>query len=118
MHQEIEVAMRVTEFYLHLPFLKILLKVNRNRHSNEKWRLQGLSEFLEDATILQFHSVPYTKQKQPAEVFYIKGVLKNFIKFTGKHLRQSLFFNRVAGLGPVTLFKKRLWYRCFPVQFV
>ena len=102
LHQEIEVAMRVTEFYLHLPF----------------WRLQGLSEFLEDATILQFHSVPYTKQKQPTEMFYIKRVLKNFIKFTEKHLRQSLFFNRVVDLRPVTLFKKRLWYRCFPVQFV
>ena len=27
-------------------------------------------------------------------------VLKNFTKFTGKHLCQSLFFNKVAGLGP------------------
>ena len=26
------------------------------------------------------------------------GVLKNFAKFTGKHLCQSLFFNNVAGL--------------------
>ena len=29
-----------------------------------------------------------------------KGVLKNFTKFTGKHLRQSLFFNNIAGLRP------------------
>ena len=27
-----------------------------------------------------------------------KGVLRNFAKFTGKHLCQSLFFNNVAGL--------------------
>ena len=27
-----------------------------------------------------------------------KGVLKNFPKFTGRHLCQSLFFNKVAGL--------------------
>ena len=27
-----------------------------------------------------------------------KGVLRNFVKFTGKHLCQSLFFNKVAGL--------------------
>ena len=27
-----------------------------------------------------------------------KGVLRNFTKFTGKHLRQGLFFNKVAGL--------------------
>ena len=26
------------------------------------------------------------------------GVLKSFIKFTGKHFCQSLFFNKVAGL--------------------
>ena len=37
-----------------------------------------------------------------------KGVLKNFAKFTGKHLCQSLFFNKVAGLRPTTLLKKRL----------
>ena len=27
------------------------------------------------------------------------------------------FFNKVAGLTPATLLKKRLWYRCFPVNF-
>ena len=30
------------------------------------------------------------KQKQPPEVFYSKDVLKNFAKFTRKHLYQSL----------------------------
>ena len=29
------------------------------------------------------------------ELFCKKGVLKNFSNFTGKHLRQSLFFNKV-----------------------
>ena len=37
-----------------------------------------------------------------------KGVLRNFTKFTGKHLCQSLFFNKVAGQRN----------RCFPVNFV
>ena len=46
-----------------------------------------------------------------------KGVLRNFAKFTGKHLCQSLFLNKVAGLKPATLLKKRLWHRCFPVNF-
>ena len=36
-------------------------------------------------------------QKQPSEVFYKKDVLENFLKFTEKHLSQSLFFNKVAG---------------------
>ena len=31
-------------------------------------------------------------QKQPLRVFYKKCVLKNFAKFTGKHLCQSLIF--------------------------
>ena len=38
-------------------------------------------------------------QKQPPDMFCKKGVLRNF-----------------AG-GPVTLFKKRIWHRCFPVNF-
>ena len=57
------------------------------------------------------------------EVFYEKGVLRNFTRFTGNHLCQSLFFNKAAGLRPTTLLnettllKKRLWHRCFPVNF-
>ena len=54
------------------------------------------------------------------EVFYRKGVLTNFTKFIGKHLCQSLFFNKVAGLRPVfsvnfvkflrtPLFTEHLW---------
>ena len=45
------------------------------------------------------------------------GVLRNFVKFTEKHLCQSLFFNKVAGLKSAPLLKKRLWHRCFPVNF-
>ena len=57
-------------------------------------------------------------EKQPPEVFYDKSVLRNFTKLAGKHLWQSLFFNKVACLRPATFLKKRLWYRCFPVNFV
>ena len=46
-----------------------------------------------------------------------KGVLRSFTKFTGKCLYQSLFFNKVAGLRPATLLRKKLWHRCFPVNF-
>ena len=38
-----------------------------------------------------------------------KGVLRSFTKFTGKHLCQSL--------KPATLLNKRLWHRCFTVNF-
>ena len=35
------------------------------------------------------------------------GVLRNFTKFTGKQLYQSLLFNKVAAL-----LKRRLWHGC------
>ena len=62
---------------------------------------------------------PYQPKKDPSllELFFKKGVFRNFAKFTGKHLRQSICFNKVDGLGPATLLKKRLWHRCFPVNF-
>ena len=33
-------------------------------------------------------------QKQPLEEFYKKGVVENFLKFTERHLWQSLFYNK------------------------
>ena len=56
-------------------------------------------------------------QKQLPEVFYIERCSKNFAKFTGKQLCQSLFFDKVASLRSATLLKKGLWHRCFPVNF-
>ena len=50
------------------------------------------------------------------EVFCKKDVLKNFAKLTRKHLCQSLFLNKVAGLRPAIVLKKRLWHMCFPVS--
>ena len=45
------------------------------------------------------------------EVFCKKGVLRNFAKFTGKHLCQSLFFNKVAGLRSADLqAKSTKWF--------
>ena len=41
-------------------------------------------------------------------MFCKKSFPRNFAKFTGKHLRQSLFFDKVSGLRPATLFKKTL----------
>ena len=71
---------------------------------------------------------------------FCKKCVRNFTTFTGKHLYQSLFFNKVAGLYGASkgfmkalkafvkhfeapqrlanLLKKRFWRRCFPVNFV
>ena len=79
---------------------------------------------------LKFHCYPEEIQRSFSrssrqEVFCKKGALRNSAEFTGKHLCQGLFFNKVAvlfnkvaGLLPETLLKKRLRHRCFPVNFV
>ena len=36
------------------------------------------------------------KKYSVKELFFKEGFLKNFAKFTGKHLRQSLFSNKIA----------------------
>ena len=50
------------------------------------------------------------KRSSCPEVFCKKRVLRNSVKFTGKHLYQRLFFNEFAA----NLLKKSL---CFPVNF-
>ena len=51
------------------------------------------------------------------EVFCKKGALRNFAKFTGKHLCQSLSFNKVAGLSLATLSKKEPLAQVFSCEF-
>ena len=46
-------------------------------------------------------------KKQPPEMFYNKGIIRNFPKFTGTRLCWSL----------CNLLKKRLQQRCFPMNF-
>ena len=67
----------------------------------DKFRLLGFS-FIKCSNSFLF----FSSEAARPEVFCKKGTLKNFVKFTGKHLCQSLFFNKVAGLRPATLFKK------------
>ena len=50
--------------------------------------------------LIQAHKYLYSKVMTEPEVFYKKDVLKNFTKFTGPHLCQSLFFNNIRGLRP------------------
>ena len=45
---------------------------------------------------LKYLIIEVRDQKQLLDVFYKKGVLKNLAQFTGKHLHQSLFFDKVT----------------------
>ena len=75
-------------------------------------KLDKLFSESQEALLSVFHH-----QKQPTEVLCKKRCSEKFRKFTGKHLCKSLFFNKVACLKPATLLKRRLWHRCFPVNF-
>ena len=55
------------------------------------------------------------KRSSHPEVFCIKGVLRNFAKFTGKHLYQGLLFNKVAGVG---LFLQNTSGGCFCINLL
>ena len=60
---------------------------------------------------LSVEPVTLQRSNRP-EVFCKKGDLKNFAKFTGKQLCQSLFFNQVAGLR-----KKKILAQVFACEF-
>ena len=69
--------------------------------------------FIAELYIVYLYSFRSSHQRCSIEV----GVLKNFTKFTGKHLRQSLFLNKFAGLRPTTLLKKRPLAQVFSCEF-
>ena len=57
---------------------------------------------------------PFYRGSRP-EVFYKKGVLKDFAKFIGKQLCQTLFFNKVGGRLQFQLRASNLKvFFCFP----
>ena len=52
-----------------------------------------------------------------SEVFCTKGALKILQNSQENHCARVSFFNKVAGLRSATLLKKRLWQKCFPLNF-
>ena len=57
-------------------------------------------------TSIQLVRPKYAYQMQPPELVYKKAVLERFAKFTGIHLYQSPFFNKIAVWNPATLRKR------------
>ena len=67
------------------------------------------------ATIDSFFKV-FSFRSCRSQMFFKKGVLKNFANFTGKHLCCSLFLIKFQASG-LQRFKKKLQHRSFPVKF-
>ena len=53
-----------------------------------------------------------------SKMFCLIGSLKTFAKPTEIYMCPSLFFNKVVGLRPLALLRKRLRHRYFPMNFV
>ena len=88
-----------------------LLKASKCRFQLLKLDLERRSQILVfefKSGNINFCSVltgTFSRSSRP-DMFCKKGVLRNLTKFKGKHLCQSLFLNKVAGLRPATLLKR------------
>ena len=60
---------------------------------------------------------PVLRQKRSPDVFYKKGVLKNFAKFTRKHQCHSLFLIKVACLSLAHVFSGEYFSKNFKNSF-
>ena len=69
-------------------------------------------------SLQKIHKNKYFIKKQPPQGFCKKGVLKKFHKIHLKTPVLESLFNRVSGLRPAILLKKKLQHRCFQVNFV
>ena len=92
----------------------------RRSSKNPDRKNSKYGHFLRNGSVLPFwqrqsevHLVRNIGGSSRLEVFCRKDVLRNFAKLTGKYLCHCLFLNKVAGLRPVTLLKKRPWPGAF-----
>ena len=104
--------------YLHFhPEFSIMWKNGLIRKTRINFKIYDVKDWTKINYNAHIAHISRVKRSSRPDVFCEKDVLRNFAKFTGKHLCQSPFFNKVAALRRATLLKKRLWHRCFPVNF-
>ena len=76
---------------------QIQIKSNCEKNMKRRTSSQRMSKML--TKVATKNAIPEKVRVSRWETFCKKGVLKNFAKFTGKHLYRSLFFNKVLGLS-------------------
>ena len=82
--------------------------------SNHETGFLNFLRFIAFTILVTFYEVKLIMYRSShPEVFCKKGVLRNFTNFTRKHLRWSVFFNKIASLHPVALLKMILQHMCF-----
>ena len=94
----------------HLKFLGIY-----QMFQNKKWQLSAASK-LDGGRVKVLVCFSFLIGRISwSEGFCKKGVLKNIVKSTGKHLLEFLF-NKAASLRPASLLKRKLGHSYFPVN--
>ena len=88
-------------------------KVTRNFAAGLSSKVRSSAQLSLDRQPSHSKWIASYKSSRP-KLFCKKGVFKNFTHFTRKHPCQSLFVNKKSSSF---LLKKRLWHRCFPVNF-
>ena len=76
--------------------------------------------FIANTDDWEFSSLQNIDSEAVVQRCSVKKVFLKINKINKIHRKRSapeFFFNKVAGLRFATLFRKRLWRRCFPVNF-
>ena len=81
------------------------------------FKLQLVLHEKRNMLICRFQWFCLLRSRRP-KVLCKKDVLRNFARFTGNELYQRLFFDKIVGLRPASLFKRKFWHKCFCVNFV
>ena len=97
-----------------------ILVVDHSQKNKE--RIQKFKETRDSRYIIKMNQVKliFKMQRQPPEVIYKKRCSQTFRNAHRKTpVPESLFFIKLqaSDLRPATVLKKRLWRRCFPVNF-
>ena len=82
------------------------------------WEIQGVwSRFLNECQKSIQKLFKYAKLAVIRR-YFVKRCSQKFRKIHKKTTVPESLFNKVADPRPATLLKKRLWHRCFPMNFV
>ena len=96
--------------------LKLSLEEHLKYILTKENKITGLLRKLQRRWYFELGKICWTEffilRSSRPKVFFKEGVLKNLAKFTRKHLCQSLFFDKVAGLRKFwEIFKNTFSYR-------
>ena len=108
----------ITSYFLQCFRICLEDKENKQFKTNRAYRFLQMSNVLPLFPIshgISFMVGFFLFRSSRPEVFSKKGVLGHFAKFTGKHLCQSLFFNKVA--GQANFIKKETLAQVFSCEF-